>query len=39
MTLIPGDDLNNFHSDTFLNWTVVSPSSISNWFTVTPDGG
>ena len=35
----PGTDLNNFHSDTFLNWTVVSRSTISNWFTVTPGGG
>ena len=34
----PGQDLNNFHSDTFLDWTVVSPSNITNWFTVTPDG-
>jgi len=34
----PGYDLNNFHSDAFLDWTVVSRSTISNWFTVTPDG-
>ena len=34
-----GYDLNNFHSDAFLDWTVVSRSTISNWFTVTPDGG
>ena len=36
--IVPGDDMNNFHSDTFMNWTVVSPSNITNWFTVTPDG-
>jgi hypothetical protein len=35
----PGYDLNNFHSDTFLDWTVVSRSTMSNWFTVTPGGG
>ena len=35
----PGDDPNNFHSDTFLNWAVVSPSNMTNWFSVTPDGG
>jgi hypothetical protein len=34
----PGYDLNNFHSDTFLDWTVVGPSNITNWLTVTPDG-
>jgi hypothetical protein len=36
---VPGTDLNNFHSDTFVDWTVVSRSTVSNWFTVTPDGG
>jgi hypothetical protein len=36
---VPGYDLNNFHSDTFVDWTVVSRSTMSNWFTVTPDGG
>ena len=35
----PGYDLNNFHSDAFLDWVVVSRSTVSNWFTVTPDGG
>ena len=35
----PGYDLNNFHSDTFLDWTVISRSTLSNWFTVDPDGG
>lgn len=39
LDIVPGDDQNNFHSDTFLNWAVVSPSNITNWFTVTPDGG
>jgi hypothetical protein len=36
---VPGDDPNNFHSDTFLNWAVVGQDNITNWFTVTPDGG
>jgi hypothetical protein len=36
---VPGYDLNNFHSDTFVDWTVVSRSTISNWFAVTPGGG
>ena len=36
---VPGNDPNNFHSDLFVNWTVVSRSTVSNWFTVTPDGG
>ncbi len=36
--IVPGDDPNNFHSDTFLNWAVVSRSNVTNWFTVTPDG-
>jgi hypothetical protein len=35
---VPGNDLNNFHSDSFVNWVVVSRSTMSNWFTVTPDG-
>ena len=34
----PGTDLNNFHSDSFVDWTVVSPSNITNWFVVTPGG-
>jgi len=38
LDIVPGDDLDNFHSDTFMNWTVVSPSNITNWFAVTPDG-
>ncbi len=33
-----GIDYNNFHSDAFVNWTVVNRGSVSNWFTVTPDG-
>ncbi|MFO1513505.1 MAG: hypothetical protein U1F83_11410 [Verrucomicrobiota bacterium] len=36
---VPGNDLNNFHSDSFLDWTTVSRSTVSNWFAVTPDGG
>jgi hypothetical protein len=35
---VPGFDLNNFHSDAFLDWTVISRSTLSNWFTVTPGG-
>jgi hypothetical protein len=35
----PGYDLNNFHSDAFVDWTVVNRNTITNWFTVTPDGG
>ena len=35
---VPGSDLNNFHSDAFLDWTVINRSTLSNWFTVTPDG-
>ncbi|HEX5223119.1 MAG TPA: hypothetical protein VFZ59_26410 [Verrucomicrobiae bacterium] len=35
---VPGNDLNNFHSDTFVDWTVISRSTLSNWFTVTPGG-
>ena len=37
--IVPGNDLNNFHSDSFLDWAVISRSSLSNWFTVTPGGG
>jgi len=36
---VPGPDLNNFHSDTFVDWTVVSRSTVSNWFALTPGGG
>ncbi len=35
---IPGNDLNNFHSDSFLDWALLSRSTLSNWFTVTPGG-
>src|SRR5206468_7397010 len=28
----------NVHSDTFTNWTVISQSTLSNWFTVTDYG-
>lgn len=31
-----GEDLNNFHSDTFLNWTVIGYTNLTNWFTVSP---
>ena len=36
---VPGYDLSNFHSDAFTNWTVISLDTLTNWFTVTPDGG
>ena len=36
---VPGYDLTNFHSDAFTNWTVISRDTLTNWFTVTPDGG
>jgi len=35
---VTGEDLNNFHSDSFLNWAVLSRSTLSNWFAVTPGG-
>lgn len=35
---IPGNDLNNFHSDSFLDWALLSRSTLSNWFAVTPGG-
>lgn len=35
---VAGSDLNNYHSDTFTNWTVISPSTLSNWATVDPPG-
>lgn len=35
---VPGPDFDNFHSDTFLDWTVISRLSLSNWFNVTPGG-
>ena len=36
---VPGLDLNNFHSDSYLDWVVISRSTLSNLFTVTPGGG
>jgi len=35
---IPGLELNNFHSDSYLDWVVISRSTLSNLFTVTPGG-
>ena len=35
---IPGLDLNNFHSDSYLNWVVISMTTLSNLFNVTPGG-
>ncbi len=35
---LPGSDLNNFHSDSYLDWTVISRSTLSNLFTVVPSG-
>ena len=35
---IPGADLNNFHSDSFLDWTVISRNTLGNWLGVTPGG-
>jgi hypothetical protein len=37
--IVTGPDLNNFHSDSFLDWAVISRSTLSNWFAVTPGGG
>ena len=35
---IPGLDLNNFHSDSYQNWVVISTTTLSNLFAVTPGG-
>jgi hypothetical protein len=35
---VPGADLNNFHSDSYLDWVVISRSTLSNLTTVTPGG-
>jgi hypothetical protein len=35
---VGGLDLNNFHSDSYTNWVVISRSTLSNLFTVTPGG-
>ncbi|SPE51463.1 exported hypothetical protein [Verrucomicrobia bacterium] len=37
-TDIPGADLNNFHSDSYLDWVVISRSTLSNLFAVVPGG-
>jgi hypothetical protein len=36
---VPGADLNNFHSDSYMDWVVISRSTLSNLWAVTPDGG
>ncbi|HEY5913745.1 MAG TPA: hypothetical protein VJA21_24415 [Verrucomicrobiae bacterium] len=35
---IPGLNLNDFHSDSYLDWVVISRSTLSNLFTVEPGG-
>ena len=35
---LPGLDLNNFHSDSYTNWVVISRSTLSNLFGVLPGG-
>lgn len=35
---LPGLDLNNFHSDSYLDWVVISRSTLSNLVTVVPGG-
>ncbi len=35
---LPGADLNNFHSDSYLDWVVISRSTLSNLFGVVPGG-
>lgn len=35
---LPGTDLNNFHSDSYLDWVVISRSTLSNLFGVVPGG-
>ena len=36
---IPGLDLNNFKSDSYMDWVVISRSTLSNLFGVIPGGG
>jgi hypothetical protein len=36
---LPGLDLNNFRSDSYLNWVVISRSTLSNLMGVIPGGG
>lgn len=35
---MPGADLYNFHSDSYLDWVVISHDTLTNFFTVTPGG-
>jgi hypothetical protein len=35
---LPGLDLNDFHSDSYKDWVVISRSTLSNLFNVTPGG-
>jgi len=35
---LPWLDLNDFHSDSYLDWVVISRSTLSNLFNVIPDG-
>jgi hypothetical protein len=35
---LPGLDLNNFRSDSYLDWVLISRSTLSNLFTVVPGG-
>jgi hypothetical protein len=35
---LPGPDLNNFHSDAYLDWVVISRSTLSNVWTAIPGG-
>ncbi|HWD18422.1 MAG TPA: immunoglobulin domain-containing protein [Verrucomicrobiae bacterium] len=35
---VPGQDINNFHSDTYLDWVVISRSTLANLFNVNPGG-
>lgn len=35
---IPGADLNNFHSDSYMDWVVISRGTLSNLFNVIPGG-
>ena len=36
---LPGLDLNNFHSDSYLDWVVISRSTMTNVTGVVPGGG
>ncbi|MBI3853222.1 MAG: hypothetical protein HY298_23475 [Verrucomicrobia bacterium] len=39
LDVIPGNDLNDFRSDSFTNWVVISRSTLSNLTTVPNDLG